>query len=87
MLKPLPNQLFIRKSEPSKVTEGGIIIPDSVKTKVCEGEIILTGPLDYRGLLPGHTILYNTNADTEYFEINDDHFTVVKEDDVLAYWR
>jgi len=42
-LRPLQDRILIRRVEPEAETSGGIIIPDTVKEKPMEGEVVAVG--------------------------------------------
>ena len=42
--RPLHDRVLIRRIEQDEKTTGGIIIPDTVKEKPMEGEVIAVGP-------------------------------------------
>ena len=42
--RPLHDRVVIRRVGPEEKTAGGIIIPDTVKEKPAEGEIVAVGP-------------------------------------------
>ena len=42
--RPLHDRVVIRRIEGEEKTKGGIIIPDTVKEKLQEGEVIAVGP-------------------------------------------
>ena len=42
--RPLHDRVVIRRLEGEEKTKGGIIIPDTVKEKPQEGEVIAVGP-------------------------------------------
>ena len=42
--RPLHDRVVVRRITPQEKTAGGIIIPDTVKEKPMEGEVIAAGP-------------------------------------------
>jgi len=42
--RPLHDRVVIRRVGPEEKTAGGIIIPDTVKEKPAEGEVVAVGP-------------------------------------------
>ena len=42
--RPLQDRVLIRRVEPELKTPGGIVIPDTVKDKPMEGEVVAVGP-------------------------------------------
>ncbi len=43
-LQPLADRLVVRPIEREDVTKGGIVLPDTVKEKPQEGEVVAVGP-------------------------------------------
>ncbi len=43
-LEPLADRLVVKPSEKEEVTKSGIILPDTVKAKPQEGEVVAVGP-------------------------------------------
>mgnify|MGYP001826836730 CR=1 FL=1 len=90
-LRPLGDRVVVRPMAREEMTKSGIVLPDTVKEKPQEGEIIAAGPgrlnddgarepLDVR---VGDKVLYAKYAGTE-FKIADDEFLIVSQKDVLA---
>ena len=42
--RPLHDRVVVRRLEAEEKTKGGIIIPDTVKEKPQEGEVVAVGP-------------------------------------------
>jgi len=74
-----------------EMTKSGIVLPDTVKEKPQEGEIIAAGPgrLNDDGerepmdVKVGDKVLYAKYAGTE-FKIGDDELLIVSQKDILA---
>lgn len=89
--QPLGDRLVIKPTEREDVSVGGIVLPDTVKEKPQEGEIVAAGPgrLTEDGkripveLKVGDRVLYAKYAGTEVREDGTDYL-VVRESDVLA---
>jgi len=89
--QPLGDRLVIKPTEREDVSVGGIVLPDTVKEKPQEGEIVAAGPgrLTEDGkripveLKVGDRVLYAKYAGTEVREAGTDYL-VVRESDVLA---
>ncbi len=90
-LKPLADRVVIKPSEREEVTKGGIILPDTIKEKPQEGEIIAVGPgrlgedgkriaLDVK---VGDKVLYARYAGTEV-KVDDVEYVILRETDILA---
>jgi len=43
-LQPLADRVVVRPIEREEVTKGGIVLPDTVKERPMEGEVIAAGP-------------------------------------------
>ena len=90
-LKPLADRVVIKPSEREEVTKGGIILPDTIKEKPQEGEIIAVGPgrLSEDGtpikmdVKVGDKVLYARYAGTEV-KVDDVEYVILRETDILA---
>lgn len=89
--RPLHDRVLVRRIEAEEKTAGGIIIPDTVKEKPMEGEIVAVGsgtrteegkivPLD---LQPGDRILFGKWSGTE-IKLDGQDYLVMKETDVMG---
>jgi len=89
---PLADRVLVRPSDPKDMKKGGIIIPDTVKEKPQEGEVIAIGkgrlneqtgkrmPLDVK---KGDRVLYGKYSGTE-ITINEVEYLILRESDILA---
>lgn len=90
-LKPLADRIVVRPLEKDEVTRGGIILPDTVKEKPQEGEVVAVGPgrLSDDGkriameVKVGDIIIYAKYGGTE-ITIDDEKLMILRESDVLA---
>lgn len=89
--RPLGDRVLVKRVEEETKTKGGIIIPDTVKEKPQEGEVIAVGtgarddsgkivPLDVK---VGDRILFGKWSGTEV-KIEGDDLLIMKESDVLG---
>jgi chaperonin GroES len=89
--RPLHDRVVVRRIESDARTAGGIIIPDTVKEKPQEGEIIAVGPgardesgkvvaLDVKA---GDHILFGKWSGTEV-KIDGEDLLIMKESDVMG---
>ena len=89
--RPLQDRVMIRRIEQDSKSPGGIIIPDTVKEKPQEGEVIAVGsgsrdetgkvhPLDVR---PGDRVLFGKWSGTEV-RIEGTDYLIMKEQDILG---
>jgi len=89
--RPLHDRVVIRRLEGEEKTKGGIIIPDTVKEKPQEGEVIAAGPgaRDESGkLVPlelkaGDRVLFGKWSGTEV-KIDGQDLLIMKESDVMG---
>ena len=90
-ITPLADRVVIRPNEAKEEMRGGIIVPDTVKEKPQEGEVVAAGPgrVNEDGervamtVKVGDVVLYSKYAGTEYKD-GDDELLIVRESDVLA---
>ena len=89
--RPLHDRVAIRRLEGDATSKGGIIIPDTVKEKPQEGEVVAVGggakseegkvtPLDVKA---GDKILFGKWSGTEV-KLNGEDLIIMKESDILG---
>jgi chaperonin GroES len=89
--RPLHDRVVVRRITPQEKTAGGIIIPDTVKEKPMEGEVIAAGPgarneqgavvaLDVKA---GDRVLFGKWSGTEV-KIDGEDLLIMKESDLLG---
>ena len=89
--RPLHDRVVVRRITADEKTKGGIIIPDTVKEKPQEGEVIAVGPggRDEAGkLIPidlknGDKVLFGKWSGTEV-KIDGEDLLIMKESDVMG---
>ncbi|MGV8839498.1 MAG: co-chaperone GroES [Bauldia sp.] len=89
--RPLHDRVVVRRIEADTKTAGGIIIPDTVKEKPQEGEVIAVGPgaLDDSGkrvtldVKAGDRILFGKWSGTEV-KIDGQDYLIMKESDIMG---
>jgi chaperonin GroES len=89
--RPLHGRVVIRRLEGEEKTKGGIIIPDTVKEKPQEGEVIAAGPgaRDESGkLVPldlkaGDIVLFGKWSGSEV-KIGGQELLIMKESDIMG---
>jgi len=89
--KPLHDRVLLRRLESDNKTAGGIIIPDTVKEKPAEAEVVAagTGLRDEDGnLMPltvkaGDIVMFSKWSGTEV-TIDGEELLVVKESDIMG---
>ncbi len=89
--RPLGDRVVVKRVEEEAKTKGGIIIPDTVKEKPQEGEVVAVGPgaRDETGkvqpleLKKGDKILFGKWSGTE-IKLEGEDLLIMKESDVLG---
>ena len=89
--RPLHDRVVVRRIEAEEKTKGGIIIPDTVKEKPQEGEILSVGPggRDEAGkLIPidlkaGDRVLFGKWSGTEV-KLDGEELLIMKESDIMG---
>ncbi|MEE8374117.1 MAG: co-chaperone GroES [Dehalococcoidia bacterium] len=90
-LKPLADRVIVKPTVKEEVTKGGIVLPDTVKEKPQEGEIVAAGPgkLGDDGkrvemeVKKGDKVIYSKYAGTEWKD-RDEEYLILREADILA---
>lgn len=90
-IRPLADRVLVRRIEEKEVKKGGIIIPDTVKEKPQQGEVIAAGPgrIDDKGkriameVRKGDKILFGKYAGSEV-KMGDEEYIIMREDDILG---
>jgi len=89
-IQPLGDRVIVKALEVKEVMKSGIIIPETVKEKPQEGEIIAAGKgkmedgkLIAMELKVGDKVLYGKYSGTE-IKINDEEYLIMREEDVLG---
>ncbi|MFG1349407.1 co-chaperone GroES [Xanthobacter autotrophicus] len=89
--RPLHDRVVVKRIEAEQKTAGGIIIPDSVKEKPQQGEVVSVGPgarnekgelvaLDVKA---GDLVLFGKWSGTEV-KIDGQELLIMKESDILG---
>ena len=89
--RPLHDRVLVRRIEAEEKTKGGIIIPDTVKEKPMEGEVIAVGtgtrdeqgkvhPLDVKA---GDRVLFGKWSGTEV-KLDGQELLIMKESDIMG---
>jgi chaperonin GroES len=89
--RPLHDRVVVRRIEGEATTKGGIIIPDTVKEKPQEGEVIAVGPGardDHGKVTPldvkaGDRVLFGKWSGTEV-KIDGEDLLIMKESDIMG---
>jgi chaperonin GroES len=89
--RPLHDRVVVTRIDPDSKTAGGIIIPDTVKEKPSEGEVISVGPggRDESGkIIPidlkvGDRVLFGKWSGTEV-KVEGVEYLIMKESDIMG---
>ena len=89
--KPLHDRVLVRRIESDDKTKGGLIIPDTAKEKLAEGEVVsvVTGGRDDDGdrialdVKAGDRILFGKWSGTE-ITLDGQELLIMKESDILG---
>lgn len=89
--RPLHDRVVVRRITPLEKTAGGIIIPDTVKEKPMEGEIVAVGPgarnekgdIVALAVKAGDTVLFGKWSGTEV-KIDGQELLIMKESDLMG---
>ncbi len=90
-LQPLGDRLVVKPIQKEEMTRGGIFIPDTVKEKPQEGEVVAVGPgrmtddgkrieMDVK---VGDRVIYSKYGGSEV-KIDDVEMIILRESDILA---
>jgi chaperonin GroES len=90
-LQPLADRLVVKPVPKEEMTKSGIFIPDTVKEKPQEGEVIAVGPgkmTDEGKRIPmdlkvGDRVIYSKYGGSE-IKIDDVEMIILRESDILA---
>jgi len=90
-LQPLADRVLVRPMEKEEMTKSGIYIPDTVKEKPQEGEVIAVGPgkMSEDGkriemdIKVGDRVIYAKYGGTE-IKVDDEELIILRESDILA---
>ena len=91
-IRPLHDRVLVKRIDlGDKTSAGGIIIPDTVKEKPQEGEVVAVGPgkmledgkVQPMNVKAGDKILFGKYAGTEV-KLDDEDYLIMREDDILG---
>ena len=93
-LKPVNDKIVVKtKSKEEEVTEGGILLPDTVdQGKLMEGEVVAVGQGMWSAngkLIPvicdvGDTILYSSHAMSQEYTLDNENLVIMSQNEVLS---
>jgi chaperonin GroES len=89
--RPLHDRVVVRRITPAEKSAGGIIIPDTVKEKPMEGEVIAAGPgaRNEQGVIvaldvkAGDRVLFGKWSGTEV-KLDGEELLIMKESDLMG---
>jgi chaperonin GroES len=89
--RPLHDRVVVKRVSAEEKSKGGIIIPDTVKEKPSEGEIVAVGPggrdeagkLIPIGLKSGDRVLFGKWSGTEV-KLDGEDLLIMKESDIMG---
>ena len=90
-LRPLGDRVVVKPSAREEMTKSGIVLPDTVKEKPQEGEVLAAGPgkmlddgkREAMDVKVGDKVLYAKYAGTE-FKVDGEELLIVSQKDILA---
>ncbi|MGH7790760.1 MAG: co-chaperone GroES [Thermodesulfobacteriota bacterium] len=90
-VRPLHDKILVKRIDAPRMTKGGIVIPDTVKEKPQEGEVVAVGKgrvLDGGKVVPlevrkGDKILFSKYGGTE-IRLEGEDYLILDENEVLA---
>ena len=89
--RPLHDRVVVKRVDAEEKSKGGIIIPDTVKEKPSEGEVVAVGPggrdeagkLTPMGVKAGDRVLFGKWSGTEV-KLDGDELLIMKESDIMG---
>ena len=90
-IRPLGQNVLLRRLEAEEKTKGGIVLPDTAKEKPKEGEVLTIGEGEIGKdgkrkefqVKAGDRVIFSSYAGTEV-KIEGDEFLILSEEDILA---
>ncbi len=90
-IRPLGQNVLLRRLEAEEKTKGGIVLPDTAKEKPKEGEVLKIGEGEIGKdgkhkefqVKAGDRVIFSSYAGTEV-KIEGDEFLILSEEDILA---
>lgn len=81
-LRPTADRVLIKLRQYQKVTAGGIILPDRVKSAIYQADVVAVGP-DAEGVQVGDVVVVNSSDGTEV-TIRKQEMMVVRRQSILG---
>jgi chaperonin GroES len=90
-IRPLHDNVLVKRLEEEKTSPGGIVIPDSATEKPIQGEVVATGKgkiLDGGDVRPigvkkGERVLFRKYSGTD-IKIEGEEYLMLKEEDIMG---
>ena len=90
-IRPLGQNVLVRRLEAEEKTKGGIVLPDTAKEKPKEGEVIAVGEGEIQKdgkhkafqVKSGDRVIFSSYAGTEV-KLEGDELLIISEDDILG---
>lgn len=81
-IKPLKDRVFVRFTEETEKTAGGLYIPDSAKEKPQKGQVEAVGS-EVKDVKVGNVILFDKYSGSK-INIDNNEYLIIKEEDILG---
>ncbi len=83
-LRPLADNIIVRRMPEETMTTGGLFIPEAAQEKPLWGEVLAVGnAVDPDDIQPGNTILFAKYSGSE-INFEDEKLLIVQEEDVIG---
>ncbi len=94
-IQPLGDRVVVKPLEPESKTKGGIVLPDTVKEKPQEGEVIAvgkgkvldSGAIQALEVKAGDRVLYGKYSGSEITTKDGQELLIMREEDILAVMK
>ncbi len=83
MLKPLHDYVILKKEKAETTTASGIILTNPKEQASNQATVVSVGPQCDKTLNSGMMVIFKEYSGTK-FKDNDDEYTILKEEDILA---
>lgn len=81
----LPTKLLVKPAEAvEKTTQGGLVIPDIIKSPTCLGTVVLVGS-KVADVKPGQSVLYTPHSIIKVKD-EDELYDLLNYADILLFW-
>ena len=84
--RPINGHILVKPSETKEKTSSGIYIPDTVKQKLHEAEIIAIAKDSTDEVVVGDRVIYKEFSGTEV-KLEEEDYVLLTEDDLLAKYE